>query len=123
MKQHIALPARHAFNVGGKAAVSKQVRLTVLWVPGHQGMGCLGIGLFRAEANAIVAQIDFAVVVGGFAQQELLQVWREFRKGLVHVGEHRVATAVFRALGDVQNRRQRRDLFTGHVGMPCLTIG
>jgi hypothetical protein len=62
-------------------------------------------------------------VVGGFAQQELLQVWREFRKGLVHVGEHRVATAVFRALGDVQNRRQRRDLLARYIGMPCFTIG
>ena len=91
LQQHFAFPARNAFNTSSNTAVGKQVRLTVLRLYRYQGVRCLGVGLTIAQAKAVVAQINLAVVVGSLADQHLLHIGRQFREGCMHIGEHCVS--------------------------------
>ena len=83
----------------------------------------LGVGELDVVAvgglDAIVVRLG-TVVQRGQALQHLLHRLGERVVGAVHVGEQRVAAALGRHLGEVEDRAHRRLEVARHVGVPFL---
>ena len=122
VEQGVAFGLIEADDGGGEATIDEERLASGLGVGAHDRMFGAREGLAGFLLPAETTAIDvFPVMDGGEGFEEALHRRGQTFIGGVHVGEHRIAAAVFRRFVHVEDGAHRGFGVAGDVGMPDLS--